>query len=178
MSLIIYNDGIVYADRSGVDFVRESVMVSELKKCYIPKNRMYGIASVGAEIDFQSKAFQYFNRRLLKVLRAMEIVKGDEGKIELYNEIRNNSFIVMTAESVYSIDRTEETTDVVSTIKRMPNNMPIILGSGIMVGEALMACGYDIPTIYEMAARHCISMHPTEIDHIFREELEPLVGKA
>lgn len=180
MSLIIYKDNYLYADRSGISEVPGTVYLAEMNKLFIPKHKKYALAYSGNEIDFTSKAFSSINKNVLKALKELNLISGIQTKIELPKPYNNSTFIILTLLSTYVIVKEEPfdgIPDLTTTSVPMTkiNNKDFWSGgSASLLANALLASNKSVERIYELAAKFSTAMFKTEIDKVHRSQLKPL----
>lgn len=110
MSLIIYREGKIYVDGSGVDIVNnpeggESIAPCSVDKFYMAKDRKIAVVYTGNEIDQESKTWKsqiaLFRRVLSKMGGGHPAISKD---VALHVDYREHGIYVLTSKAFYRLD--------------------------------------------------------------------------
>lgn len=183
MSIILYSNGVLYADRSAVSGSDDSPYFTEINKLYVDKGKLFAAAFVGDELDFESDNFKAFVKLLKVKLHATESLTEASSFITFpYDDMMANPGIIITKERVYEgkPDNIKEKESKVKTdymLLSYSSRIRLLNGTGQHSTEAGVTLGLSDIDAVKLSGEVCAAMYPTEIDTFKMEDLKPFPTK-
>ncbi len=180
MSLILYNNGVLYADRASVTQTNGQAYFTEIDKLYVDKSKLFAIAFVGDEVDFASDNFKTFVKLLKVKLHSTEQLDEASSCIRFpYNDMMTNPSIIITKNRVYQgkADNVKDTDTPIKTDYLLLSWSPklrLLDGTGKHSAEMGIILGLSDLDSVKLAGRVCSAMYPTEINMFKMEDLKPI----
>lgn len=180
MSLVVYHDGLLAVDRSGLDirtYEDTKYLPCDVMKLYVSKDKRIAVAYSGNEILFDSPEWHgqvaIFRRVLSKAKGGSE---GVELRCVIEDCFKQTTFMVMTSQACFELVRVTKMPGVNASYGHLYPLNPkdhSFLGSGTDAAEFLISTRKDIEIekIFRLVSRYCSGMWTTPIDKVHRTDL-------
>ena len=180
MSLVVYHDGLLAVDRSGLDIRNYSdtrYIPCDVLKLYVSKDKKIAVAYSGNEIDFGSPEW---HGQVAVFRRVLSKVKGGSDGIELQCVVQDcfseTTFMVMTSQACFELVRVTKMKEVSASYGHLHPLNPkdySFLGSGLDAAEFLISTRPDISIdeLFKLVSKYCSGMWSTPTDKVHRSEL-------
>lgn len=177
MSLIVYYQDALYADRSGVAHTDELSHFVEINKMFVSRDKTFAFAYTGVEFIRTDVFFKNFVRLLKRKLKEISAIEGSlTFKLPANSYAVNNALLIMTHDKVYTgkFELNEEEKTCYFVLKQLDKKLFYALGSSTRIAHFCYAAGCSIEEIYKAAAQvsECMIMSP--LDTIMASQLKPL----
>lgn len=173
MSLIIYHQNKLMADRNFTNTEGKYVYLTQQKKFFVSPDLHFAFASVGNSVDTEHPLFLSLLTAIKTNLEIAEFSKSDIFEIELNKAFKNMTIIVMTRRNVYILDVEEndncENPKSVMYRKHLDNLLSY--GTGCKIPILMKAIGKPIEDSFKYAQRYNYEFATTEFDQIEQKKL-------
>ena len=183
MSLILYNNNVLYADRAAVSSANELAYFTEINKLYVDKSKYFAMAFVGDEVDFNSDNFKAFIKLLKVKLHSTEHLDEASSCLKFpYDDMMLNPSIIITHNRVYQgkPDNVKNKDSLIKTDYLVLGYSPKLRlrdGTGQHSAEVGIILGLSDLDAAKLASKVCVAMYPTKIDTFKMSDLKPFPAK-